>query len=356
MTKHILHALTDTNIGGAGIQVYQLLKALDGYRKTVFLPETSALAPYMADAGAEVFFMPSKDNFFSLLEHIREIAPDIVHTHANFRVRAAASLAGVPLTISTKHCAVGGIKNAFLYRAVTDFTVATSESAKAQLLADGIPEKEIVLIENRTTLTKPTAEERLKSRKAFGVAQKDFVVGLCGRLEPIKGQKVLLLALCYALKQNPKIRVLFLGVGSDREMLRREALSLGIADRVTFLGFMPDPRQFYTALDCHVSASLGSETSSLALSEGMSMGLPTLASAVEGNATLVKNGGVLFPIGDARLLGSCILRLSLDRLLWRKMAYHACRRSEELGGTKRMAQAYDALYQVPFRKRLAKKS
>ena len=66
-----------------------------------------------------------------------------------------------------------------------------------------------------------------------------------------------------------------------------------------------------------LNASTGTETSSLALIEGMSLGLPTIASAYGGNPYLIRDGqeGLLFRPGDARQLAACIARLMADPAL-----------------------------------------
>jgi glycosyltransferase involved in cell wall biosynthesis len=78
---------------------------------------------------------------------------------------------------------------------------------------------------------------------------------------------------------------------------------------VRFLGYRADVRPFYHAIDVHLSSSLGSETSSLALAEGMSAALPTLASDTPGNRARLGTGGFLFPAGDDAALASLFLLL-----------------------------------------------
>jgi glycosyltransferase involved in cell wall biosynthesis len=78
---------------------------------------------------------------------------------------------------------------------------------------------------------------------------------------------------------------------------------------VRFYGYTPSVHPFYHAIDAHLSCSLGSETSSLSLAEGLSAGLPTLASDTPGNRERLGEGGLLFPVGDGAALGRLLLSL-----------------------------------------------
>ena len=106
-----------------------------------------------------------------------------------------------------------------------------------------------------------------------------------------------------------RITLCLLGEGERRDALLSLSAKLSLGDRVRFLGYRADVRPFYHAIDAHLSTSLGSETSSLSLSEGMSAGCATLASDIPGNRTRVGSGGLLFPAGDAEALARLLLRI-----------------------------------------------
>ena len=78
-------------------------------------------------------------------------------------------------------------------------------------------------------------------------------------------------------------------------------------------------------LDVQLNASTGTETSSLALIEGMSLGLPTIASSYGGNPYLIQDGydGLLFAPGDASGLADCMEKLMADPDLRHTFSVHA---------------------------------
>lgn len=75
-----------------------------------------------------------------------------------------------------------------------------------------------------------------------------------------------------------RFRFLIVGDGRRRAELERLAASLGLSDDVRFTGFINDVSPIYRLLRIHVSASRGTETSCLAVSEAMSAGVPEIVS------------------------------------------------------------------------------
>ena len=104
--------------------------------------------------------------------------------------------------------------------------------------------------------------------------------------------------------------MLVAGAGSFEPELRLRCADLP-PETVTFAGFVEQVDQVLGAMDVQVNASYESETSSLSLLEGMSMGLPAIASDCGGNPCLIQDGenGLIFPARDSRALAAAIRRL-----------------------------------------------
>jgi glycosyltransferase involved in cell wall biosynthesis len=111
------------------------------------------------------------------------------------------------------------------------------------------------------------------------------------------------------------MRFLLIGDGSQVERYRSLARALGVEDTVIFTGFVADMAPYYALMQLNVNASFGTETSSLSLSEGMSAGVPALASDFGGNPRMITPGvnGYLFPSRDDEALASALLYLYADR-------------------------------------------
>ncbi|MBQ8351672.1 MAG: glycosyltransferase [Clostridia bacterium] len=361
----ILHILTDSNIGGAGILLENALiySSLPRSCFTVVLPRGAALAPRLRARGIRVKTALrghdrslSLGDFFRLVAIIRQEKPHILHTHASLSGRLAGWLCGVPVRLATRHCAypVGRRGNPFarwlhrkLDKHLATGTIATAQAAANNLIALGIPQEKILLIRNGAREI-PRLPERLREdlRRSLGIDEGDFVIGICARLAPVKDHSTLLRAANILLSQHTGYHFLIVGSGTEEERLRRTVADMGIEHQVTFTGYVEDPTPYLNLFDVAVNCSMGTETSCLALSEAMSLGIPCVASRFGGNPELVREGenGLLFDAGDDRALAACLARLCRDKLLYDRLALGAQERYRRDLRAESMAHAYDRLY------------
>ena len=180
---------------------------------------------------------------------------------------------------------------------------------------------------------------------ALGFSNDDFVVGIFARLEGCKGHKYLFEAVA-KMGKDSRIKVLLCGRGSLADELHRLAATLGISDRVVFAGFCSDISPYMNAVDLNVNCSVGTETSSLALSEGMSIGRAAVVSDYGGNGAMVENGvsGVVVPRADADALAAALTELENDRERLSRMSEAAHQRYNELFTPQRMTRELEAFY------------
>jgi len=148
-------------------------------------------------------------------------------------------------------------------------------------------------------------------------------VGIVGRLDPVKGHRVFLLAASRVLRRLPQARFLIAGRDenvSSRE-LRRLAHQEGLKDSVMLLSHAPDAAEVMRRCHVGVVASLGSEAVSRTAVEWLSQGRPLVATAVgclpeylEGDA--FRDAGRIVAPNDADALaqGVCSLLEAPARL------------------------------------------
>lgn len=347
----IIHVLTDHNVGGAGVFLCRLLShPILKEGSLVLLPTGSLLCASLSARGISYATFPMKKSrsfspsavvFFR--NFFKETPTRLVVSHASLSARIAAKSLRLP-AISVRHCDTPLSRfPAFLYNALTDLTVATSQSAAARLRKAGV--RAVRTVENAAEdVGVPTAEMRKQARKDFGIPDGKTAIGLVGRLSPIKGQETAILALSLlAKREQEKILLCFLGEGEERERLSDTAARLAVAHAVRFCGYREDVRPFYHAMDAHLSCSLGSETASLSLGEGLSAALPTLASNIPGNRERLGDGGLFFPAGDAPALSRLFRRL-LDSGERARLSSLARRRFSSLPILSDMQAAYCAIF------------
>ena len=113
-----------------------------------------------------------------------------------------------------------------------------------------------------------------------------------------------LLLRAFAGMDRPDLRLMLLGQGGNEAALRALASDLGIASRVIFAGFHPDPAPFYATADLFVLSSY-LEGFGNVIVEALSFGLPVVSTdCPSGPAEILQGGrfGRLVPVGDASAL------------------------------------------------------
>lgn len=132
-----------------------------------------------------------------------------------------------------------------------------------------------------------------------------------GRLDDEKRVDVLLRAVA-SLSEHSNLRVELVGDGGERERLKKLALSLGIADRVTFLGHVTDEELpgIYERATVFVMPSIA-ELQSIATMEAMASGRPVIGADAMALPHLVHDGdnGYLFPPNDVEALADRLKRI-----------------------------------------------
>lgn len=326
----VLNIISDTNIGGAGRVILNYLRCTDraAFHTMVAVPRGSLLVPELEKLGAEIHEVDGiadrsyhRDDVRVLKELIRRVKPDLVHTHGALSGRIAAKRCHVPV-IYSRHSAFpvpaklryppGRWVNKWINEHYADHIIAVSPAAEQNLTDAGISPKYITVMMNGVTpVERRSPEACARLRRDWGLSEGDFVLGILARIEPYKGHMDILDAAKLLAGEGRRFKLLVAGSGSHEEALRQRTSELGLEDKVVFLGFQKDVAGFLSVLDVQLNASYGTETSSLSILEGMSMGLPAIVSDYGGNPCIVEDGdnGLIFPRRDGRALALCIARL-----------------------------------------------
>lgn len=171
------------------------------------------------------------------------------------------------------------------------------------------------------------------------------VVGYAGRLAPHKGVDVLLVAVAGAERLTLRI----VGGGPSEGDLRARVAELGLAERVEFLGHLPERElpAFYRSVDVVAVPSLPTPTwleqfGRVAV-EAMASGTPVVASASGALPDVVGGAGVLVPPGDAAALREALLGLDDDAVARLRDAGLARARESSWEA---VAEAYEGLYRA----------
>lgn len=140
-----------------------------------------------------------------------------------------------------------------------------------------------------------------------------IIIGV-GRLEPQKNFSLLIRAFSRVRAQMPA-RLVILGDGSERDMLRNLVAEMDLGEDVALLGFVPNPHAYVAKADLMV---LSSDFESLAnvVIEALAVGTPVIATdCPSGPAEALNHGqcGTLVPVGDLDRMSAAILEALRER-------------------------------------------
>lgn len=204
-----------------------------------------------------------------------------------------------------------------------NYYIGVSDPMRELLIKRGFPTDRIYTIYNGIDFTTPL---KLRPKEEFlkelGVPYEpgDVLGGIVARLDPVKDHPTLLRAMKIACGQCPNLKLICAGDGNTMEKLREMARSLGLENRVFFVGWVTDIPSFYNAIDINLLTSL-SETFPYAITDGTRSHLPTISSRVGGVPVLIDHGenGFLFTPGDEKELARYLTAFAQDPELRKTM-------------------------------------
>ncbi|MBI4795527.1 MAG: glycosyltransferase family 4 protein [Deltaproteobacteria bacterium] len=217
-----------------------------------------------------------------------------------------------------------------------------TDPAKIRVLYNGV---DLAPLESR----KPSRQVR----EELGLPLDQPVVGLVARLDHrAKGHLELVQAMS-TLKDTHPFHALMVGGGRRQEEMQELAASLGLAERVHFLGNRRDVPELLGAMDFFVLPS-HSEGVSLAVLEAMAAGLPVIVSAVGGLPEIVRHeeNGLLIPPKDPQALARSLARLLENPDLARSLGQKAQEHIKEKYSLERMGRVANESYDEQVKKKL----
>lgn len=302
-----------------------------GYETTLVVgsPEHSegSLDDWARSRGAKLHVLPTFQAAISPLKDLvtlcklwvlfRRERPDIVHTHtfkAGLVGRLAALLAGVPQMVHTYHGHLlsgywSGTKTRLVIWAerglafFTDRLIAVSPRVGQDLVDAKIarPEQleivelgfDIADIERQTALP-------ARLRDDLGLDEGALLVGIVGRLVPVKAVDLFLRAMAPLFAKYPQLHVAVLGDGTERQKL--ESLAREISPRIHFTGWRRPVVSDLSDLDLCVCSSRN-EGTSVSIIEAVIAGVPVISTRVGGMGDLLGQGrwGKLVDFGELPL-------------------------------------------------------
>lgn len=186
-----------------------------------------------------------------------------------------------------------------------DLIIANSHAGLSFHQRCGYPSGRMVVIPNGidTCRFAPDLDAGARVRREWNVPENESLIGLVGRLDPIKDHPTFLEAAALLIRQRGDARFVCVGDGKTpyRDELRRMAERLRIADRVLFAGLRKDIRAVYNSFDLATLTSLGEGFPNV-VGEAMACGIPCVVTNAGDSERIVGNTGFVVPPGDPQAL------------------------------------------------------
>lgn len=289
--------------------------------------------------------VPDPRGLFRLLKHLSRFKPDLVQTwmyHADLLGGLARVFRpGTPVVWGVHHSNLNKGMNrtmtlriaklcAWLSRILPRKIVCCSEASRAVHAELGYDADRMVVIPNGFDLDlfHPDPEARVALRAALGIPENALLVGLVGRLDPLKDHGNFFKAwgqMPAEINGHP-VHALLCGAGMTPETPQIVEWTQGLdLSRIHLLGLRRDMPQINAALDVACSSSIGEAFPSV-LGEAMACAVPCVVTDVGDSRLIVAETGRAVPPSDSNALAGALREvLSLpdrERLALGQAALH----------------------------------
>jgi GT2 family glycosyltransferase/glycogen synthase len=318
----VLRVISRLNIGGPSIHVAILLDRLnrdlfDSKLVSGFVSKYEGDMSYLLSSHKEqivwvkalqreIHFYSDMKALWRFYKILCEFKPDIVHSHmakAGTVSRIAVLIYNLMQhkSVKTVHTFHGNVLEGYFSRIksfiftdieqvlarCTDAVIAISKSQELELIEKykiSKPEK-IHIIHLGFDLVPFINSQKHKGtfREKLGLDEHTILVGIVGRLVPIKNHRLFLDMAKLFRQRNPdaKIKFVLIGDGELRSDLEKYAEHIGIGKDVIFFGWEHQVTKIYADLDILALTSLN-EGTPVSIIEAMASSVPVIATDVGG--------------------------------------------------------------------------
>lgn len=354
----ILHIINNLDTGGAERLLTEMIPYLTrcGHLITILLLKStnSLFEQELKNNGVDVKTLSSSGSCNNPLMVLRlrkqMMGYDIIHAHlfpTQYWVAISSKLFGSKaILVTTEH---NTYNNRAKYRLTTyidrliyglyDGIICNSDGTKAYMQKRVPSHVKMTTILNGIIISS-TQGPNHKREDVGKIETRKFKVLQVARFTKQKDQETLIRALLL-LPEN--VEVYFAGEGETLDRCKELALQLGIEERVHFLGIVTDIDNLWEHVDLGVMSSHW-EGFGLAAIEGMSHGVPVIASNVPGLAEVIPAKQLLFTPGDEKMLAEAIQDLYLHPEEKERLGMQ-CHESAKKYSIESMTQKYIEFYE-----------
>lgn len=341
----ILLFIGELSTGGAERQFLELAKAL--YRRgvpvAVMLNRPGGnLFSDLEQSGVPIFvlhmggFISLPGYYIRALDAIKKFKPDIIYGFMGAGIKSTFMT-----LIKSDVKTVWGIRNALSenyfdsidmriasildrwFSSMASALICNSRSGAEALVLRGFSRSQVRVVNNGTDTYKFSFDSsgRERFRNIWGVKESRLLIGLVGRLHPVKNHKIFIQMVKHLIAEGRNVVFVCVGSGDDDyvKSLHKYAEFLGVADKIIWAGHQEDAAAIFSALDILVSCS-DTEAFPNVVLEAMSTGLPIVATDVGDCREIIGDRGWIVPAGDSDALAVAVRSAILELPRWDKQA------------------------------------
>jgi glycosyltransferase involved in cell wall biosynthesis len=370
----ILFLMRSLEIGGAERQVVELVKNMDHSRFDILVVtfyNEGALRPLIEHIpGIQVTSLGKAGRwdlipfFWKLVGIVRTYRPDIIQSYLDvpnifnvlvgklLRIKTILGVSASFIDFSRYDWTASLVYKigAFLSH-FADKTIANSNAGEKYNIEHGYSAKKISIIHNGIDAHtfRPDKSTGNRIRAQWGISEPEKVVGIVGRIDPMKDHSTFLRAAALVSQQFPDSRFVCIGRGPQGYQDEIKALAASLMDKRKVLWISncedKDIPAAYNAFDVLISSSYG-EGLPVVLGEAMASGIPCVVTDVGDSGFAVGDTGFVVPPQNPELLANAIGKVldmnDSERLL---LGQKARQRVLDHFSIDKMVSAYEAVYE-----------
>ncbi|HAC66278.1 MAG TPA: group 1 glycosyl transferase [Cyanothece sp. UBA12306] len=328
--KKLVFLIRSLDIGGAQRQLIALTKALNkkNFEITVLTFYSGGeLGEELKDHEINLISLEKGGRwdiwkfFWRMIHQLNEIKPDVLHGYLStaniFTVLLKPLFPRTKMVWGVRASNIDLSRYDWLVRVsfklecwlspLADLIIVNSKAGKIYHIDHGFPSKKMAIIPNGidTEYFQPDNYSRIKLRQEWKISDDIILIGLVGRLDPIKDHPTFLKAAALSLKERQDIRWICVGSGSDKytQELYQLAEDLRISEQVIWAGAKNNMPAVYNALDIACCCSYGEGFPNV-VGEAMACGIPCVVTDVGDCAWIVGDTGIVVPPQNPQALVS----------------------------------------------------
>jgi glycosyltransferase involved in cell wall biosynthesis len=367
VARRILYIHGIGRIGGAERDLLAILRALDrsAWEPHVACPPETPLSESLAkeDVALHALAVSPWRKWYSPLIRGRDVrnlralitcvAPALIHVNdiwwVPHTIGAVSGITGIRRPVIAhvrQEIEPEKVKRYSLETA--EAVIAISQQVEQSLITGAVGRKSVRTIYSGVPLPQEVAAvDQTAVCRTLGLPNNVVLLGTVAHLFPRKGYDVMFRALPRIIKAVPAVHYVIVGTGERayEQELKSLAATLGIAERVHFMGFQDDVTPVLSALTLYVHPAR-MEGFGIAVVEALGAGKAVVASRVGGLPEVVDHGrtGLLVAPENPEELGAAVLLLLRDEVIRKAMGENGARVARERFDVRSSVASMECLY------------